>query len=141
MSPREIALREKLDEANETIQQMRDERRDELLPVAFVHYTGLTLSKTETTLVEGLKDGRLCRFPYLIARMAAVTGHEIPSMSCLQVAICRLRKKLAKLAVVIDNEYGAGFSMPAASVAILAGLRVSLSMSWPEPRVRRLVKR
>jgi DNA-binding response OmpR family regulator len=117
---RNRALSELLDEANETIRQLRES----LLPTSLAFYRGVRLSKTETSLLDSMRYDGVRSFDYLTARMAAVTHHDRPSADTLRVTICRLRKKLALLNVTIESQYGVGFSMTPVSIAAMAALRL-----------------
>jgi len=127
LTTRERDLSEQLDEANETIRQLRDSLR----PTRLAFYRGVHLSKTETGLVDAMRYDGIRSYEYLIARIDVAGGHDVPTAANLGVLICRLRKKLAQLNVTIENQYGVGFSMTPASIATMAALRRPVSAAQP----------
>jgi DNA-binding response OmpR family regulator len=125
LTTRERILTEQLNEANETILQLRESLR----PTILAYYRGVQLSKTETNLVDAMRHEGVRSYDYLTAQMGVDVGRRTPAS--LAVVICRLRKKLAQLNVTIENQYGVGFSMTPASIATMGTLRRPRSAEQP----------
>jgi DNA-binding response OmpR family regulator len=117
---RERALSERLDEANETILQLRGTLR----PTEWALYHGVRFTRTESSLLDAMRCGDVYSLDYLVARMGAITPSGRASVASLRVVICRLRKKLARLNVTIENQHGVGHFMSSASIATLDALRL-----------------
>jgi DNA-binding response OmpR family regulator len=121
LDPATIALRERIEELEETIRQLRTRPKD--IPV----WPGLRLA--ECVLVHALSTrAGLCTRDYLLGRLKALSDCRDPSDKAVNVYICRSRKKLARLdpAIVIRTVVGEGYWMDADSRA-----RVGVAKSAP----------
>lgn len=123
-----IALRERVEELEETIRQLRTQPKD--IPV----WNGLHLRPDECILLDALttRPG-LCSFDYLIGRLKSLGDWRDPSEASLRVAIFRLRKKLARLdpAIVIRNVWGEGYWIDVDGRVLLAERRVKATEGIP----------
>lgn len=108
--PTEAQWRAKLEEAEETIRQLR------AIP-APTTYRGLHLMPREQRVLHWLRNGR----PHSVEEIVTRFG-ENASDDSVRVLICRLRKKLKPHGIEIVTRWVEGYSMPAESIAILAGL-------------------
>ncbi len=112
-------LAEQLAEAHETIRQLRAA----LVPTASIpRYPSLNLSRTETCIINCLMDGNLWSDDALQARSDVINRRLVDGTFSVKITISRLRKKLPD-GVAIENVWGEGYTMPAASIAIEAELR------------------
>lgn len=115
LTPNERALTEQLDEANETIRQLRAENS-----VPLRHYSGF--SKSEAAIVSLLSDGRIHTAGRIRQALDAINQRiDAGSNVSAQLMICRTRTKLrlkAPLAFIVTVER-AGYSMTAGSIAVM----------------------
>lgn len=119
MSPRERQLTDALNEANETIRQLREL----LTPVVpFTSYRGMRVTRTERLVLDCLMTGNARGRDLLNARIAHLNKHRSPvGDKNIDVLICRLRKVLPPN-VTIETVRGEGFCMSPASIANLRAL-------------------
>ena len=111
-------LRDKLDERDETIRQLRerlDARPD--LPDWLPH-----LTTTERRLLVLLSDGRLHSKDQLFEAMYPVEA-DAPEEKIIDVFVCKLRRKLDPLEIFIETHWSRGYRLSAEGLAILLGTR------------------
>lgn len=101
----EIAtLRRQLDEANETIRQMREVR--EVNPLLGV----LGLTKNECEILSAIVDhGRISREQLFVRVWGA--RRDPPDPQIIDVHLCRIRKRLKPYGMRIKTLWGAGWEM------------------------------
>lgn len=112
-----IALREKIEELEETIRQLRAE---DVIPA----WNGLRVTPSERALLSTLAARRgICSNTYLLNRLPS-RREVFPK--ALDVVVCRLRKKLRALEppILIETAWGGGYLMDDANRAMLAERRV-----------------
>ncbi len=124
LSSRERALTDKLDEARETIRQLREL----LVPNASERYRVAGFSKTAAAVLATLSDGRI----HSKERLRAVFDGINPtrgggSLQSVVATVSYLRRRLRTLPagenwVSILTHRGAGYSMTALSIANLQAL-------------------
>lgn len=115
--PLVIALREKIEELEETIRQLRAE---DVIPA----WNGLRVTPSERALLSALATSRgICSHTYLLNRL--LSRNEVFPKT-IDVFICRLRKKLRALdpPILIETAWGGGYLMDDRNRAVLAERRV-----------------
>lgn len=127
------ALREQLDEANETILQFREERRRMVLVSGAAFDGPVLFTRAEWAICETLyRMHGVVHWEVLAGAIGAVMRKpRSPNDNSLKVLICKLRKKLAALSppVLIKTRYGEGFYFDPEARTAFEQLR-----SIPRPR-------
>lgn len=113
-------LREELEEAHETIRQLRAQLapdRNEL-PSWLPHLTPL-----ESRCLIALGSGRLMSKERVHEQVYCNDPSGGPAVKIVDVAICRIRRKLADI-IQIETVWGQGYRLPPDAIALL----------WPAQR-------
>lgn len=128
LTARERELKDQLDEAQETIRQMREVRVQEPLKI----YRFVSFTPTEACVLGCLSGSTLVTVTQMRLRMDSVNDRmEGCALSSVYVAICRIRAKLKRAmvehdlpAMSVETVYGHGFMMSARSIANLNALQI-----------------
>jgi DNA-binding response OmpR family regulator len=112
------AMRERVDELEEEVRQLREQL---VPPLAFPAEWRLTAN--ESSVLAFL----YARSPYAMSKervLAAVWGHcdDCPDDKIVDVVLGKTRAKLRAAGIVIETHWGDGFALPRESRKILAGL-------------------
>ena len=112
------ALRERVDELEEQVRQLREQL---VPPLAFPAEWRLTAN--ESSVLAFL----YARSPHPMSKervLAAVWGHcdDCPGEKIVDVVLSKTRAKLRPAGIVIETRWGDGFALPRESRKILAGL-------------------
>lgn len=112
------ALRDRVDELQEEVRQLREQL---VPPLAFPAEWRLTKSES------GVLAFLYARSPHAMSKervLAAVWGEheECPGEKIVDVVLSKLRPKLKPAGIVIETRWGDGFALPRTSRALLAQL-------------------
>lgn len=132
LNARERELKDRLDEAEETIRQLRGESTKERPKV----YRYVRFTPTEATILRCLSSGLLVTGEQLRASVDRASGSiQDCALNSIRVAMNKLRQKLdhvTKLQVAapisIETTFRQGYSMSAVSIANLRALETEESV-------------
>ena len=114
---------------NELVQRLQDENdmlRDRikeleasanLMPIEF------QLTSKEESVLNLLAARSKCSRQQIMSHLYTVGVDDEPEIKIVDVFICKLRKKIKPLGVVIDTLWGHGYSLPAASKQIIRDMQ------------------
>lgn len=121
------ALRAQLDEANETILQLREERRRTLKAAGQFIGGPVHLTPAEWAICETLYRAKgFCHADVLVGSISVVTHRQRQTNdNSLKATISKLRRKLGALVppISIKTSYGEGYYFDAESRTAFGGLR------------------
>jgi DNA-binding response OmpR family regulator len=121
LTPTERALTERLDEANETIRQLRAE----VLVVPACRYRGFSPCESGVLSLLSLVPGRVHAAERLSVHLGGISNvHRGGGVTSPRVTVSKVRAKLRRLAplATIETHGWSGYSMTAESIAVMDGL-------------------
>jgi two-component system, cell cycle response regulator CtrA len=112
-------LKERIEDLEEEVRQLKaDHFKDEIyIPIEWV------LTQKEAGIVRALSVGRVVSKGQLLDSISHANGEQ-PEIKIVDVFICKIRKKLKPFGLEITTHWGAGYSLPEATLAVLRAAQV-----------------
>ncbi len=106
-------------ELKEEIRQLKSERfKDEIyIPVEWM------LTPKESAIIKALSSGRVVGKEQMLDAITHANGEQ-PEIKIIDVFVCKIRKKLNPFGLEIKTHWGAGYSLPETTIAVLRAAQV-----------------